>query len=794
MLNLNLEVDLKLSQAEKARFASEKEQADKSAFYSELERAEKTSARNSDIEQQIHSEDKKSFSSPKQESPQGDKTYKGDEVDAVDTQGSEPKPSLNNHLEQSNSSTNSAQGNQDLNQLSTTEGANNDVNTYLHHGSVGVSDNSQSQNAPEKVSDESEVKNINEPRQNVQQNTTFSTQTSAYSNPQAEPSTSDKLLAQIQASNSQTTDVKQHLAPVPKALKDVFSQFDGSKEKVPTELEKKIDKISPPGLGHGEGETMKATSSKSDLVSMLNEQKAVVSVANNEAKEKDGTSSKAVIASNLPQESQSSRKEAKQSESNELELVKTNTLSGKSVEGLSEPMKAQKNKGDNQLNNALVQDAMTVSDKKSALVPNSEKVDSSVTHKPTERNVKQTSTDLDTGLNASSSQPKQLLKESKDDNVTISNEAKIATHLDKTSEPQKSTTMTHDKMANLTDKSGSIQGGLEQQIKSLSNEEKRVLQQSLQQAIDSGKLDDVQLKRAEEALTIFKSNQELKTQDNQKPELKSNNALTNTANQTKPTVDSVNYNSTKVTSQSLSEAAQASIEQSKHEQVSTVDASEVIQANHGQFDKSVRKAEMSSQTENIFKSIIQQPQSVNVQSTHDLDISQSMQQFDSALHTAQTQQNSPVAQKANLDSNLTQAFNLQKNDAVKALHDKVNAMLTINNKEAEIRLDPPELGSMQIRIRSEAEQAQVNFVVQNQQAKEALEQSMPKLKEMLAEQGIQLGESNIQQDSGSRSEQGTDEAQELGHSKLANQEPQAQNSEQTRTNSTSSESGIDYYA
>ncbi|RXF07287.1 hypothetical protein [Pseudoalteromonas phenolica] len=198
----------------------------------------KTSARNSDIEQQIHSEDKKSFSSPKQESPQGDKTNKGDEVDAVDTQGSEPKPSLNNHLEQSNSSTNSAQGNQDLNQLSTTKEANNDVNTYLHR-SVGVSDNSQSQNAPEKVSDENEVKNINEPRQNVQQNTTFSTQTSAYSNPQAEPSTSDKLLAQIQASNSQTTDVKQHLAPVPKALKDVFSQFDGSKEKVPTELEKK---------------------------------------------------------------------------------------------------------------------------------------------------------------------------------------------------------------------------------------------------------------------------------------------------------------------------------------------------------------------------------------------------------------------------------------------------------------------------------------------------------------------------------------------------------------------------
>jgi flagellar hook-length control protein FliK len=101
---------------------------------------------------------------------------------------------------------------------------------------------------------------------------------------------------------------------------------------------------------------------------------------------------------------------------------------------------------------------------------------------------------------------------------------------------------------------------------------------------------------------------------------------------------------------------------------------------------------------------------------------------------------------------------------------------------------------MQIRIRSEAEQAQVNFVVQNQQAKEALEQSMPKLKEMLAEQGIELGESNIQQDSGSSSEQSTDEAQELANSKLDNPESQAQNSQQTRTNSSSSDSGIDYYA
>ena len=38
---------------------------------------------------------------------------------------------------------------------------------------------------------------------------------------------------------------------------------------------------------------------------------------------------------------------------------------------------------------------------------------------------------------------------------------------------------------------------------------------------------------------------------------------------------------------------------------------------------------------------------------------------------------------------------------------------------------------------------QINFVVQNQQAKEALEQSLPRLRELLMQQGLELGESSI---------------------------------------------------
>ncbi|MBE0351586.1 flagellar hook-length control protein FliK [Pseudoalteromonas lipolytica] len=172
------------------------------------------------------------------------------------------------------------------------------------------------------------------------------------------------------------------------------------------------------------------------------------------------------------------------------------------------------------------------------------------------------------------------------------------------------------------------------------------------------------------------------------------------------------------------------------------------------------------------------------------------QQYEQALdvHSFQTQaQQQPQSKTVSLDSGVMQAINIIKSDAAKMLQERVSALLNINNKEAEIRLDPPEMGSMQIRIRSDAEQAQINFVVQNQQAKEALEQSMPRLREMLAQQGIELGESSIQQGNpeqqGSQSEQG----QLAGHhnDEEVQQDVTTQSVETSRQQSSSS---IDYYA
>ena len=166
------------------------------------------------------------------------------------------------------------------------------------------------------------------------------------------------------------------------------------------------------------------------------------------------------------------------------------------------------------------------------------------------------------------------------------------------------------------------------------------------------------------------------------------------------------------------------------------------------------------------------------------------------IQTQQLQSTSQVKQ-VSIDPGVMQAINIVKSDAAKLLQERVSSMLSINNKEAEIRLDPPEMGSMQIRIRSDAEQAHINFVVQNQQAKEALEQSMPRLREMLAQHGLELGESTISygQSGGETAEQSESGAQgNLANNKSVNDEndEQANNTAQSSRQQTSS--SIDYYA
>ena len=64
---------------------------------------------------------------------------------------------------------------------------------------------------------------------------------------------------------------------------------------------------------------------------------------------------------------------------------------------------------------------------------------------------------------------------------------------------------------------------------------------------------------------------------------------------------------------------------------------------------------------------------------------------------------------------------------------------------AEILMDPPELGPLSVKITKNNGETNVLFQVSNPSTKEAIEENLAKLKELLAEQGINLGDTQVEQ-------------------------------------------------
>lgn len=62
---------------------------------------------------------------------------------------------------------------------------------------------------------------------------------------------------------------------------------------------------------------------------------------------------------------------------------------------------------------------------------------------------------------------------------------------------------------------------------------------------------------------------------------------------------------------------------------------------------------------------------------------------------------------------------------------------------AELTLTPPQLGRIEVSINLNGDQANANFVAANPIAREALQDAMPKLREMLAQSGIELGQADV---------------------------------------------------
>ncbi|MFK7974638.1 MAG: flagellar hook-length control protein FliK [Halioglobus sp.] len=74
---------------------------------------------------------------------------------------------------------------------------------------------------------------------------------------------------------------------------------------------------------------------------------------------------------------------------------------------------------------------------------------------------------------------------------------------------------------------------------------------------------------------------------------------------------------------------------------------------------------------------------------------------------------------------------------------RVAMMLKNGAHEASLQLNPPELGRLDIRIATEGDQARVTFAVHNAEARDVIENNMPRLRELLEQGGMQLARSDV---------------------------------------------------
>lgn len=139
-----------------------------------------------------------------------------------------------------------------------------------------------------------------------------------------------------------------------------------------------------------------------------------------------------------------------------------------------------------------------------------------------------------------------------------------------------------------------------------------------------------------------------------------------------------------------------------------------------------------------------------------------------------------------------------KQELANQMQTQVGMMMARNMKSVDIRLDPPELGSMQVKLSVQNDQASVSFVVSNQQTKDALENSLPKLKELLEQQGLQLADSDVHQQQSQAQNGAEDEEQGISKNGLngdaGSEEAELEQQQQMINRAINSPWNVSYYA
>ena len=148
---------------------------------------------------------------------------------------------------------------------------------------------------------------------------------------------------------------------------------------------------------------------------------------------------------------------------------------------------------------------------------------------------------------------------------------------------------------------------------------------------------------------------------------------------------------------------------------------------------------------------------------------------------------------------VTETLQMTRPDLSVNMKERMMLMMKNGVQTADIRLDPAELGQMQVKMSVENDVTSVSFIVQNSQAKELLEKALPQLKEMLAEQGVEMGESSVSQQDKQQQQLDDGEGNGNGQGQLASngqQEPEIDEGPivQQVNITNGALGGIDYFA
>ena len=109
-----------------------------------------------------------------------------------------------------------------------------------------------------------------------------------------------------------------------------------------------------------------------------------------------------------------------------------------------------------------------------------------------------------------------------------------------------------------------------------------------------------------------------------------------------------------------------------------------------------------------------------------------------------------------------EVLNLSQKNWERTLGHQLNWMVNNRLQEAEIKINPPDLGPLEVRVSLHHDQTNVTFFSHEAVVREALENAIPRLREMLDGQGINLGQAQVSDQSLARQQAGAGEQPAYG--------------------------------